>query len=109
MTRVADAGYSDSYKRGSRHLGIDWRVNDKRKPKQQMSTSQRKRNRQNSKVRARIEHCFRVIKCQFGYILFSNNTHSPQQESWAKRRMLSMSYSASSTPGSDKLYHCCKK
>ena len=64
----ADAGYtSDSYKRGSRHLGIDWRVNDKRKPKQQMSTSQRKRNRQNSKVRARIEHCFRVIKCQFGY------------------------------------------
>ena len=23
--------------------------------------------RQNSKVRARIEHCFRVIKCQFGY------------------------------------------
>ena len=48
----ADAGYtSDSYKRGSRHLGIDWRVNDKRKPKQQMSTSQRKRNTQNSNAR----------------------------------------------------------
>ena len=64
----ADAGYtSDSYKRGSRHLGIDWRVNDKRKPQQQMSASQRQRNTQNSKVRARIEHCFRVLKCQFGY------------------------------------------
>lgn len=64
----ADAGYtSDSYKRGSRALGISWKVNDKRKPKKQMSASQKKQNRKNSKVRARVEHCFRVIKCQFGY------------------------------------------
>lgn len=64
----ADAGYtSDSYKRGSRTLGISWKVNDKRKPKKNMSTSQRKQNRKNSQVRARVEHCFRVVKCQFGY------------------------------------------
>jgi len=64
----ADAGYtSDSYKRGSRALGISWKVNDKRKPKKNMSSSQRKQNRKNSSVRARVEHCFRVVKCQFGY------------------------------------------
>lgn len=64
----ADAGYtSDSYKRGARALGITWKVNDKRKPKKNMSTSQKKRNRKNSSIRARVEHCFRVMKCQFGY------------------------------------------
>lgn len=64
----ADAGYvSDSYKRGGRALGMTLKINDKRKPKKQLSSSQKKRNRQNSSVRARVEHCFRVIKCQFGY------------------------------------------
>ena len=61
-----DAGYtSDSYKRGARELGMSWRVNDKRKPKKQLSSSQKKRNRQNARVRARVEHCFRII--EFGY------------------------------------------
>lgn len=64
----ADAGYtSDTYCRGARHLGISWKVNDKRKPKKQMSSTQRKNNRKKSQVRARVEHCFRVMKCQFGY------------------------------------------
>lgn len=63
-----DAGYtSDSYKRGARALGLTMKVNDKRKPKKKLSTTQKKRNRKNSSVRARVEHCFRVIKCQFGY------------------------------------------
>jgi len=63
-----DAGYvSDSYKRGARALGMTLKINDKRKPKKQLSASQKKRNRKNSSVRARVEHCFRVIKCQFGY------------------------------------------
>jgi len=63
-----DAGYvSDSYKRGARALGMILKINDKRKPKKQLSSSQKKRNRKNSSVRARVEHCFRVIKCQFGY------------------------------------------
>jgi IS5 family transposase len=64
----ADAGYtSDSYKRGSRALGLSWKVNDKRKVKKNMSSTQNKQNRKNSGVRARVEHCFRVVKCQFGY------------------------------------------
>jgi IS5 family transposase len=63
-----DAGYtSDSYKRGARSLGMAWRVNDKRKPKKNLSATQKKRNRKNSSIRARVEHCFRVLKCQFGY------------------------------------------
>lgn len=64
-----DAGYtSDSYKRGSRAEGLHWKVNDKRKPgRGNLSTKQRKRNRQQSKIRARVEHLFRIIKCQFGY------------------------------------------
>jgi len=69
-----DAGYnSDSYKRGARDLGITWKVNDKRRPshtkkkKMNLSNKQKKNNRKNSRVRARVEHCFRVIKCQFGY------------------------------------------
>ena len=70
----ADAGYnSNSYKRGARDLGITWKVNDKRLPKHtkkkkiNLSNKQKKNNRKNSSVRARVEHCFRVIKCQFGY------------------------------------------
>lgn len=64
----ADAGYtSDEYKKGARHLGLRWCVNDKRKPGKNLSSSQRKRNRQYSSIRARVEHIFRIIKCQFGF------------------------------------------
>jgi IS5 family transposase len=64
----ADAGYtSDEYKRGARHLGIRWCVQDKRKPKKDLSGSQRRRNRKRSSVRSRVEHIFRVIKRQFGF------------------------------------------
>ncbi len=65
----ADAGYtSDEYKRGSRQLGLRWCVQDKRKPGHNLSSSQRKRNRKQSSIRARVEHVFRVIKRQFGFI-----------------------------------------
>lgn len=64
----ADAGYtSDEYKRGSRALGLRWCVQDKRKGGRNLSSSQRKRNRKQSSVRARVEHVFRVIKRQFGF------------------------------------------
>jgi IS5 family transposase len=64
----ADAGYtSDSYRRGARHMGIRWCVNDKRKKHKKLSGTQRKRNRKQSTVRARVEHVFRVIKKQFGF------------------------------------------
>jgi len=64
----ADAGYtSDAYRRGSRHMGLLWYVNDKRKGSHNLSSSQRKRNHKQSSVRARVEHVFRVIKRQFGF------------------------------------------
>ncbi len=63
-----DAAYtSDEYKRGARHLGILWCVNDKRKPNKKLSSKQKKRNRKQSSVRARVEHIFRIIKRQFGF------------------------------------------
>jgi IS5 family transposase len=63
-----DAGYtSDSYKRGARHLGLRWCVNDKRKRGKNLSATQKKRNRKQSSVRAKVEHHFRIIKRQFGY------------------------------------------
>jgi len=64
----ADAGYtSDSYKRGAKEVGLRWCVNDKRKPKHNLSASQKRRNRKQSAIRARVEHVFRVIKQQFGF------------------------------------------
>lgn len=64
----ADAGYtSDEYKRGSRKLGLRWCVQDKRKAGRNLSSSQRKKNRKQSSIRARVEHVFRVIKRQFGF------------------------------------------
>jgi IS5 family transposase len=67
-----DAGYaSDEYKRGARALGMVWRVQDKAKPKGSLgaalSGGQKKRNRRNSAIRARVEHLFRIVKRQFGY------------------------------------------
>ena len=64
----ADAGYnSDEYKRGSRKLRLRWCVQDKRKSGRNLSSSQKKRNRKWSSIRARVEHVFRVIKRQFGF------------------------------------------
>ena len=34
---------------------------------EQQCVSQKKRNQRHSRVRARVEHLFRIIKCQFGY------------------------------------------
>jgi transposase, IS5 family len=50
-----------------------WRVQDKAKPKPKgslgaaLSGGQKKRNRRNSAIRARVEHLFRIVKRQFGY------------------------------------------
>ena len=48
-----------------------WRIQDKAKPKGSraaaLSGSQKKRNRRNSAIRARVEHLFRIVKRQFGY------------------------------------------
>ena len=63
-----DKGYvSDKRKHAARENGICWAVKDKRKPGRSLSASQKKRNKKHGKVRAKVEHVFRVIKCQFGY------------------------------------------
>ncbi len=64
-----DAGYaSEEYKVGSRELGLHWKVQDKAKPGRCLSASQKKRNRKQSGIRARVEHVFRVVKQQFRYL-----------------------------------------
>ena len=63
-----DKGYvSDKRKRAARANGVLWAVKDKRKRGRDLSSSQKKRNRKHGSVRAKVEHVFRVIKCQFGY------------------------------------------
>ncbi len=63
-----DRGYvSDKRKRAARADGVLWAVKDKRKAGRVLSASQKKRNRKHGAVRAKVEHVFRVIKCQFGY------------------------------------------
>lgn len=63
-----DKGYvSDKRKRAARAAGILWAVKDKRKRGRVLSSSQKKRNKKHGSVRAKVEHVFRVIKCQFAY------------------------------------------
>ena len=64
-----DKGYfSDDLKREAREDGVYWGVLEKRKRGKGLSSSQQKRNRKHASVRAKVEHCFRIIKCQFGYV-----------------------------------------
>jgi len=64
-----DKGYfSDDLKREAREDGVYWGVLEKRKRGKGLSSSQQKRNRKHASVRAKVEHCFRIMKCQFGYV-----------------------------------------
>jgi IS5 family transposase len=42
-------------------------VKEKPKAGRRLSSSQVKRNRRHGAIRAKVEHVFRVLKCQFGY------------------------------------------
>lgn len=65
---VADKGYaSDAGKREARQKGICWGVLDRAKRGSALSGKQRARNRHWASVRAKVEHPFRVIKCQWHY------------------------------------------
>ena len=64
----ADKGYvNEKKKRAARAAAVYWAVKEQRKPGRQLSSSQKKRNRRHGSVRAKVEHVFRVLKCQFGY------------------------------------------
>src|SRR5712672_3071184 len=63
-----DKGYaSDEKKRAAEASGVLWAVKEKAKPGRDLTKRQRARNRRFGKVRAKVEHVFRVVKCQFGY------------------------------------------
>ena len=63
-----DKGYaSDAKKRAAQEAGVLWAVKEKAKPGRELTKRQRARNRRNGRVRAKVEHVFRVLKCQFGY------------------------------------------
>jgi len=44
-----------------------WAVKEKAKPGRDLTQRQHARNRRFGKVRVKVEHVFRVLKCQFGY------------------------------------------
>ena len=61
-------GYaSDAKKRAAEAAGVLWAVKEKAKPGGRLTARQRARNHRFGKVRAKVEHVFRVVKCQFGY------------------------------------------
>lgn len=63
-----DKGYvNEKLKAAARQAGVYWAVLEKAKPKKKLSSSQRNRNKKHASVRAKVEHVFRIIKCQFGY------------------------------------------
>ena len=63
-----DKGYaSDAKKRAAAAAGVLWGVKEKAKPGRALTKRQRARNRRFGRVRAKVEHIFRVLKCQFGY------------------------------------------
>ena len=63
-----DKGYvSDVKMRAAEEAGVKWAVKEKAKPGRALTKRQRAKNRRNGKVRAKVEHVFRVLKCQFGY------------------------------------------
>jgi IS5 family transposase len=68
MAVYGDKGYaSDEKKRAAQEAGVLWAVKEKAKPGRHLTQRQRARNRRFGKVRAKVEHVFRVLKCQFGY------------------------------------------
>jgi transposase, IS5 family len=63
-----DAAYANNhYKRAARRAGVYWGVALKARPKSRLGASQKQRNRKHAAIRSRVEHLFRIIKCQFGY------------------------------------------
>jgi IS5 family transposase len=63
-----DKGYSNGAKKSAAEAaGVLWAVKEKARPGGKLTVRQRARNHRFGKVRAKVEHVFRVLKCQFGY------------------------------------------
>jgi len=65
---IGDKGYADTKrKQACRASSIFWGVLDKAKRGRRLSSSQNKRNHKLASVRAKVEHPFQIIKCQWKY------------------------------------------
>lgn len=63
-----DKGYANKEaKKQAREKGIFWGILDKARRNQALSSSQQKKNKKLSRIRAIVEHPFQVIKCQWKY------------------------------------------
>jgi IS5 family transposase len=63
-----DKGYaSGARKRAAEAAGVIWAVKQKAQTGRPLTARQRASNRRFGKVCAKVEHVFRVLKCQFGY------------------------------------------
>ncbi len=64
----ADKAYDDkAIKQFCRRHGIFYGITNKAKRNKKLSNKQKKRNKQFSSVRAKVEHPFQIIKCQWNY------------------------------------------
>jgi transposase, IS5 family len=64
----ADKAYDNKeIKQFCRKNNIFYGITNKAKPKQKLSNKQKKRNRLFASVRAKVEHPFQIIKCQWNY------------------------------------------
>jgi IS5 family transposase len=65
---LGDKGYvNNGLKRYARRAGVFWGVSLKARPGHRLGEANKRFNRKMSSIRAKIEHVFRVMKCQFGY------------------------------------------
>jgi IS5 family transposase len=63
-----DKGYVNNKKRrAAKGAGVVWAVKEKANPGRPLTSEQKHRNARTGPIRAKVEHVFRVLKCQFGY------------------------------------------
>lgn len=68
QVECGDKGYADDKdKRASRQNGVFYGVLDKAKRGKKLSGKQKRRNKKLACVRAKVEHPFQILKCQWGY------------------------------------------
>ena len=77
---------SEAKKRAAEDAGVLWAVKEKAKPGRDLTQRQRARNRRFGRVRAKVEHIFRIVKCQLrlskGAIAASPRTARRYSRSW---------------------------
>jgi len=64
-----DAAYvNNDFKQAARKAGVYWGVALKATKQRPLTSANKRTNRKHSSIRARVEHIFRVMKRQFGYV-----------------------------------------